>query len=71
MRRYLVRLLYLFCGDCDGLIWPWQGRCGQRHTTCNHKAILALWRRNLEATGGPEGPWACNFCHKIPTEARP
>lgn len=70
-KRVAYAVLHLYCAGCDHIIWSWQPRCGFRHTTCAHRAILASWRRNRDMTNGPERPWACSFCHKIPTEARP
>lgn len=71
MKHLLYRVLDHFCTDCDGLMWPWQASCGQRHTACAHAGILTSWRRNLDATGGPLRPWPCAYCKTIPTEARP
>lgn len=57
MRRLLVRLLSWFCVDCDGLMWPWQDRCGPRHRTCKHAGDMRIYERNDYGV-----MWDCSYC---------
>lgn len=66
MKRLAFAVIRLYCAECDHIIWWWQDRCGSRHSTCIHAAILTSWRFNRDATGGPDSPWPCAFCHRIP-----
>ena len=66
MRALAYAILRLYCADCNGVIWFWQGRCGIRHTTCKHEGDLRIARRN-----GYDITWDCSYCGRPITEARP
>lgn len=75
MRRYVARFLSQFCADCEHFMWPWQSRCGSRHSECQHRGSYAQWLRTRDMTDTRHPMWPCSFCRIVPdypdTEARP
>ena len=56
MLRLAYAILRAYCADCKGLMWPWQPRCGPRHTTCKHAGD-----ERIAATNGIVR-WKCDWC---------
>ena len=63
MKRLAFAIIRLYCSDCGHIIWFWQERCRNCHTTCMHRRLRSLWESNQAMTPLVDiKPFTCIAC---------